>query len=327
MNRYTTMGYLMTAAVASLPFFVEHQAHAQTFQCGSPLSPSGQVCLQSNTSSGIFGIESYSTAQVALYAKDTSSGIGVYGISSSGYGVLGQSDSSFGVYGTSDGDVGVYGFSSSADGTWGVTEGSGMSGVTGINTAGVGNGLYGVVTSNNSVTYGAGSYAVNANGNLLVQGTPYSAGSTTFTVSSDIRLKTNVQPLSGSLDTLLKLRGVTFEWKNPSEHDDHRGLQRGFIAQEVEKVIPEWVGVDGKGFKNLNLTGLEPMVVESLRTLKLENDDLRARVRTLEARSTGATVSGFGAGGLLSAACFAMMAAMFIVNRKRGGVDKSQPRL
>jgi hypothetical protein len=64
---------------------------------------------------------------------------------------------------------------------------------------------------------------------------------------------------------LLKLRGVTFEWIDPAEHGNHQGMQRGFIAQDVEKVLPEWVGVDTKGFKTLNMTGIEPMLVESIR--------------------------------------------------------------
>ena len=59
-----------------------------------------------------------------------------------------------------------------------------------------------------------------------------------------------------------------------------------FIAQEVEKVLPEWVGVDPKGFKTLNITGLDALLVESVRALKAENDDLRAQSSKLESRLT-----------------------------------------
>src|SRR6185436_12741 len=117
-------------------------------------------------------------------------------------------------------------------------------------------------------------YAVFANGNLGVSGIPYCAGCTTFTNNSDVRLKKNVQPLVGALDRLMQLRGVIFEWKDPSEHGNLTGTQRGFIAQEVERVLPEWVGVDDKGFKTLSTRGLEAMLVESLRTLKQQNDQL-----------------------------------------------------
>src|SRR5687768_5367909 len=64
---------------------------------------------------------------------------------------------------------------------------------------------------------------------------------TTFTLFSDVRLKRNVSTLEGSLDKLLKLRGVTFEWKDPAKHVGRFGVQTGFIAQEVEKVFPDWV--------------------------------------------------------------------------------------
>jgi hypothetical protein len=47
-------------------------------------------------------------------------------------------------------------------------------------------------------------------------------------------------------------------------------MQRGFIAQEVEKVMPEWIGPnDEHGFKTIAIPGhsLEALVVESIRTL------------------------------------------------------------
>ena len=113
----------------------------------------------------------------------------------------------------------------------------------------------------------------------------------------------------------LKLHGVTFEWKNPEEHGDRTSVQRGFIAQEVEKVLPEWVGVDEKGFKTLNLTGIEPMIVESLRTLKGENDALRDRVTALEARQFVAA-AGLNGNGLVGLGLIALAGAI-VVSRRR----------
>lgn len=107
-----------------------------------------------------------------------------------------------------------------------------------------------------------------------------------------------MQPLVGSLDTLAKLRPVTFEWRDP----EHRGagLQKGFIAQEVEKVLPEWVGVDEQGYRTLDKKGLDVMLVASVQTLKMENDSLKDRVRALEAGRPPLT-SGLGgaAAGIL----------------------------
>src|SRR5262249_31948493 len=61
---------------------------------------------------------------------------------------------------------------------------------------------------------------------------------------SDARLKRDIRPLDGALDKLLALRGVEFEWA----HDDmarlRPGRQAGLIADDVEKVFPNWVRRD-----------------------------------------------------------------------------------
>jgi len=136
------------------------------------------------------------------------------------------------------------------------------------------------------VVSNAGGTAAWFDGSVWINGTPNCAGCTTFTSFSDIRLKKNVRPLDGApLDHLLQLRPVFYEWKDPEQHGNQQGPQRGFIAQEVEKVFPEWIGVDPRtGFKTINTRGLEAMLVESLRTLKTENDALRERSSKLEDR-------------------------------------------
>ena len=133
-------------------------------------------------------------------------------------------------------------------------------------------------------------------------------------------MKKNVQSLTGSLDQLVKLRPVTYEWKQPEEHGGRTGVQRGFIAQEVEKVMPEWVGEDDRGFKTLTLSGLEPMVVESLRTLKLENDVLRDRVKALEGGGR-TSIAGFAEGGLIGIAGLVVTgSALVVLRRKRSDI-------
>ena len=68
------------------------------------------------------------------------------------------------------------------------------------------------------------------------------------------------------------------------------------IAQEVEKVFPQWVGGDEHGYKTLGFSGFEALTVESLRELQSQietlkaanknlsrvNDDLLHRVQMLE---------------------------------------------
>jgi hypothetical protein len=103
--------------------------------------------------------------------------------------------------------------------------------------------------------------------------------------SSDARLKTNINTMTGSLNNIMKLRGVTFNWKttsNPSQ------TQYGFIAQEVEKVLPDLVGTDSNGYKTVNYIGVIPVLTEAIKTqqeeiesLKSENEQLKSTLEQL----------------------------------------------
>ena len=105
-----------------------------------------------------------------------------------------------------------------------------------------------------------------------------------FNPSSDIRLKTNINTMTGALNNVLKLRGVTFNWK---ESSDNR-LHYGFIAQEIEKVFPDLVGTDSNGFKTINYSGVIPVLTEAIKTqqeeielLKSENEQLKSTLEQL----------------------------------------------
>lgn len=64
-----------------------------------------------------------------------------------------------------------------------------------------------------------------------------------FLIPSDERLKTNINQLSGSLDSLDAVRGVSFEWSETAEQTGHANGRRqiGVIAQELAAVHPELV--------------------------------------------------------------------------------------
>ncbi len=101
---------------------------------------------------------------------------------------------------------------------------------------------------------------------------------------SDGRLKQNIQPIGGALEKMLQLRGVTFEWKDPAKMGDRPGQHMGMIAQEVEKVFPEWVKQDPEGMKWLSMEGLLPVMIESIKYLHQENVRQRALIGKLEKR-------------------------------------------
>ena len=60
----------------------------------------------------------------------------------------------------------------------------------------------------------------------------------------------------------------------------HLGTSRSFglIAQEVEKVLPELVTTDERGFKAVKYSQLPLLLLQAVRELKAENDGLRKQV-------------------------------------------------
>ncbi len=95
-------------------------------------------------------------------------------------------------------------------------------------------------------------------------------GSDTYAIAnawltfSDIRFKENINPLENSLEKVLKLRGVSFVWK------DSRIKDVGFIAQEVKKVLPEIVRTAPDGTLSLDYTDLIPYLVEAVKELSTQ---------------------------------------------------------
>jgi len=118
---------------------------------------------------------------------------------------------------------------------------------------------------------------------LHVNGTAGKPGGGSWSVASDARLKRDVEPLVGALERLLALRGVTYEYVDPDAIGELAGTQTGFLAQEVERVFPEWVEVGADGYLRLSIRGFEALAVEALRELQAENAALCARLDALEA--------------------------------------------
>ena len=120
---------------------------------------------------------------------------------------------------------------------------------------------------------------------LEVAGSAGKPGGGSWSDSSDIRLKKNIMPIDGALGKMLSLNGVTYQWKNLSRHNNMNGTYMGMIANEVEKVFPEWVGTDKDGYKTLGFIGFEALTVESIRTLKEQNDALKGEFKELKSQN------------------------------------------
>jgi hypothetical protein len=137
--------------------------------------------------------------------------------------------------------------------------------------------------------------------------------------TSDQRLKKNISPLIGAMDQLLKLKGVTFEWKKLEQPNQKAGTQTGFIAQEVEKVFPDWVVENEKtGMKGIMPSPLQlaALQVESFREQQAEIVDLKKRLEALEANRRP-LISGLTAEGTLFGVGFVTMAGAFVVTHRK----------
>ena len=96
------------------------------------------------------------------------------------------------------------------------------------------------------------------------------------TANSDENLKENIKTISGALNTVLKLRGVEFDFIENGQHSI------GFIAQEVEKVLPELVfGTDPKSVAYQNFVSL---LVEAIKEQNDTIKNLEERIIKLESK-------------------------------------------
>jgi hypothetical protein len=98
----------------------------------------------------------------------------------------------------------------------------------------------------------------------------------TFTASSDIRFKKDITPIVPSLSILTKLMPVNYYFKTEEElkvdkiksiafsGDKTNEKQIGFIAQEVEKLIPEVVHTDNEGYKSIDYSKFSPFIVKAI---------------------------------------------------------------
>ena len=128
-----------------------------------------------------------------------------------------------------------------------------------------------VVTMANSATTSAVCY--NTGTGLLT----YDGTIGTCTVS-DERLK-NIGPrIDHALEKLLTINGVYYTWKDPAMG---AGRQIGVGAQTVARVFPELVQTDSEGRESADYQRLTAPIIEALRELKADNDNLKTEIHKL----------------------------------------------
>lgn len=139
-------------------------------------------------------------------------------------------------------------------------------------------GLNGINIQNGNV----GISIVPANGcKLDVGGTIHSNGNLT---ASDARFKNNIRPIKKSMEKLLEIQGVSYDYKTTEFKTKNfpETKQFGLIAQELETVFPELVRTFDDGYKAINYDGLIPVLIEALKTEHAEKEAQHKEIKSLK---------------------------------------------
>lgn len=123
------------------------------------------------------------------------------------------------------------------------------------------------------------SYKLHVNGSV--------AGFGAYNTLSDSTFKTNVSPIKNGLNKIMALQPKSYDWKREEypEMNFEKGKGLGFIAQEVEPIVPEMVQIDDKGIYTLQYSELIPILVKAIqeqqaiiKSLKENNSDLKTEL-------------------------------------------------
>ena len=122
--------------------------------------------------------------------------------------------------------------------------------------------------TNTQAATSATTGAVRISGGLGVGGSIYASGD--VTAYSDESLKTNIKTIANGLDKVMALRGITFD------RIADGSTSTGVSAQDVAAVLPEAVSTDNEGLMAVKYGNLVGLLIEAIKDLKSEVNDLKA---------------------------------------------------
>ena len=103
--------------------------------------------------------------------------------------------------------------------------------------------------------------------------------------ASDKRLKNNIKSLKGNLSKLKLINGVKFTWKGgATKFDGSVGDDYGFIAQDIQKVIPEVVFNTESGYLKLDYGKLVAIGIGSIQEQHTRIESIKDRVNILKSK-------------------------------------------
>jgi hypothetical protein len=157
--------------------------------------------------------------------------------------------------------------------------------VVGADASGSNNGAF-VINDLGTAVSGAGirRMTISNSGSVNFPGAVTAAS---FTPVSSIVHKTNVKTYENALETVKKLRGVSFNWKESGKPSV------GLIAEEVDKVIPEVVAHNDKDATGVNYDSLVGVLVEAVKEqqglIQAQRETVAQQQKTISALSEKVT--------------------------------------
>ena len=236
------LSYLPAVAIAAAFILLAPQSKAQIHVTGSgdvgigTTNPLGRLDIQNTSAStfrNIYNVNNYagSSGKYGIYNLTNSQGTSIrYGMLNFTYGSSANSTSAYGLYNY----AATYG--SGGWGSYNYLYSNGGNGTKyGLYTrifcgSGDGTGSRYALYSSAGCTGGYSGYFV---GDVYIQGN--------MTITSDASKKTNVQTLTGALGLINQLQPKTYNYKFAENPGLPAEKQYGFIAQDLEQVLPELV--------------------------------------------------------------------------------------
>jgi len=167
--------------------------------------------------------------------------------------------------------------------------------VNAVNSMALGGGAY--TTADNQVVIGnpsitqtllrghVGIGRMPAANKLEVEGTASKTGAGAWLANSDSRIKTNIKSLEDPLSVIGRLRPVQFHYteeykKKHSSLKNH--LYYNFIAQEFQRVFPDYVSDNGEGYLQMDSYPVTPYLVAAVQELSRSVEELRRENKILK---------------------------------------------
>lgn len=102
--------------------------------------------------------------------------------------------------------------------------------------------------------------------------------------NSDARAKSNIMSLGNTMQTVKQLKPKSYGWSSTAASNKRKLSQRelGFLAQDLEILVPEAVATDAEGNKLVNYNTLIPLLTGAIQELEARVAALEAKIKQIE---------------------------------------------